>query len=74
MRVNCEKEDIFIHRRCRLKDNHGDFLSAPRCYVQGELLPQPPPVLFLGFHGVEKWKLDDVGPDGRTGAPAQTAG
>lgn len=41
--------------------------------LQGKLLPQAPPVLFLGFHCVEKRQFDDVGPDSRTGATAQPA-
>lgn len=41
--------------------------------AQGKLLPQPPSVLLLGFHGVEEGKFNDVRPDCRTGAPAQTA-
>lgn len=41
--------------------------------VQGKLLPQAPPVLFLGFHCVEKRQFNDVGPDSRTGTTAQPA-
>ncbi len=42
-------------------------------YIQGKLLPQPPSVLLLGFHGVEEGKFNDIRPDCRTGTPTQTA-
>lgn len=42
-------------------------------YIQGKLLPQPPSVLLLGFHGVEEGKFNDIRPDCGTGTPTQTA-
>lgn len=67
-----EERDIFnlLQQQQQVrKDTGGDSLD-----VQGKLLPQAAPVLFLGFHCVEKREFDDVGPDSRTGASAQTAG
>lgn len=49
------------------------FSRQKRSNSQGELLPQAPPVLFLWFHGVEEGQLDDVWPDGRAGATADSA-
>lgn len=40
---------------------------------QGELLPEAAAVLLLWLHGVEEGQLDDVGPDGGAGAPADPA-
>lgn len=64
-----EERNIFnlLQQQVR-KDTGGDSFD-----VQGKLLPQAAPVLFLGLHCVEKREFDDVGPDSRTGASAQTA-
>lgn len=64
-----EERNIFnlLQHQVR-KDTGGDSFD-----VQGKLLPQAAPVLFLGLHCVEKREFNDVGPDSRTGASAQTA-
>ena len=41
---------------------------------QSILLSEPPPVLFLWFHGVEVGQLDDIWPHGGAGAATDTTG
>lgn len=53
--------------------NHCNFEAMQHSYIQSKLLPQSPSVLLLRFHGVEEWKFNDVRPDCRAGASAQTA-
>lgn len=78
--IRSNKSRAEVGKLCRegfIIETHQSLMKAAvgteRGYTQGKLLTQPPPVLFLGFHGVEEGKFDDVGPGCRTGTPTQTA-